>query len=136
MLIVTPATIVGKSKDLEFEVIDNSSGLPENEIRRIHKDKEGLMWFASYNGLLRYDGYEFKVFKNTKDHPSLLHSNFITELSDDESRIWIGTDNGLNYLDKNTGRIFPSRHKHPDKLHIYGILPSEYLEKHARTKGE
>ena len=133
--ILLPAASMGDSKDLKFEVIDNSSGLPENEIRRIHKDREGLMWFASYNGLLRYDGYEFKVFKNTKSTPSLLHSNFITELSDDESRIWIGTDNGLNYLDKRSGRIFPSGHERLDKAYVYGILHHDGYTYFATSDG-
>lgn len=42
------------------------------------------MQSASYNGLLRY---EYMVFKNTEGHPPPLHSDFITERSDDDSRI-------------------------------------------------
>lgn len=135
LILLFPGIVSGKNEELKFEVIDNASGLPENEIRRIHKDREGLMWFASYNGLLRYDGYEFKLFKNTKDNPSLLHSNFITELSDDAHRIWIGTDNGLNYLDKATGRIFSSNHERLDKAYIYGILNDKGYTYFATSSG-
>ena len=85
---------------LKFESIDDRDGLPWNEVRRIHQDKEGFMWFSTYLGLVRYDGYEFKVYRNSIENGELLSSNFITTVADDNSKIWVGTNNGLNYISK------------------------------------
>ena len=92
-------------RKLHFKIIDNLSGLPSNEIKRIHQDKEGFLWFASNNGLIRHDGYEFKLYNNSINNPDLLPSNMITAINDSEKYLWIGTDRGLCYLDKQTQKI-------------------------------
>ena len=51
--------------NFNFEQINNKRGLPSNEIRRVFQDKEGFMWFGSIDGLIRYDGYEFKTYRNS-----------------------------------------------------------------------
>lgn len=89
---------------IDIETIDNSNGLPVEEIRRIHQDREGLLWFATTNGLIRYDGYEFLLYKSQFNNPNLLLSNNILSISDDDRHIWVGTDNGLNRMDKETGQ--------------------------------
>jgi signal transduction histidine kinase/ligand-binding sensor domain-containing protein len=86
--------------------IDN--GLSNNSVTCIFQDHYGFMWFGTYDGLNRYDGTNFKIFKNKwGDKFSLInnHINSITE--DDRSRVWIGTDKGLNFYDYNNARVFP-----------------------------
>lgn len=92
---------------LVFEVINNVSGLPSNEIRRIHQDQEGLLWFASNCGLIRFDGYDFKSYRTDVNNPQLLFSNVIIAVTDDAETVWIGTNKGLNFMDKLTQKIFP-----------------------------
>lgn len=100
--LVSPVVLPATPLMLKFEVIDNTGGLPSNAIRRIHQDKEGYMWFASPNGLIKYDGYEFKMFRNYINNPDLLSSNIIRSLADSNDLLWIGTESGLNSYNKQT----------------------------------
>jgi len=42
---------------------DESHGVPSNHITQLLQDEEGFIWFATWNGLCRYDGYEFQIYK-------------------------------------------------------------------------
>ena len=90
---------------LYFRMFDTPQGLSANEIRRLHVDREGLLWLATNNGLVRYDGYSFRTFRNDMRNPSLLHSNYISTVSDDDSYIWVGTPSGINYIEKSTQKV-------------------------------
>lgn len=79
-----------------FEVYD---GLSHNTIQCAVKDSIGLMWFGSKNGLNRYDGISFKVYKNDPKNPYSLGSNFIESLNSKDDELWIGTDSGLFLFD-------------------------------------
>lgn len=87
---------------LYFEAFGYTRGLPSNEVRRMHKDREGLLWLATQNGLIRYDGYVFKPFRCEAGSPQPLKSNFISTIADDDKYLYVGTNNGLSYLDKST----------------------------------
>lgn len=88
-----------------FERLDNTVGLPSNEIRRIHQDSEGFMWFGARNGLIRYDGYKYVVYRNSIAYPNLLTHNAIMSFAEDENFIWIGSERGLNRWEKQTRDI-------------------------------
>ena len=78
-----------------FKTLNVQSGLSQNTVNVILQDRQGYMWFGTKDGLNRYDGYRFKIFKHTPDG-SILPSNFITALCEDPAGdIWIGTDAGL-----------------------------------------
>lgn len=78
--------------------------LPTDEIRCSHQDKMGFVWFGTNNGLLRYDGFHVKAYRNTEQNPFLLSSKTVTCLADDgNTTLWIGTKKGLNRMDMRTG---------------------------------
>ena len=84
--------------------LDINQGLSNNSIRCIFKDHNGFVWFGTYNGLNRYDGYDFKVFRKT-DTNSLPH-NYVTAIGEDpHSNIWIGTSQGACFYNNLTGNI-------------------------------
>ena len=85
---------------LNFERIDNTLGLPSNEIRRVYQDQQGYLWFGSKNGLIRYDGYNFVMMQNSILHPNLLTFNAVMSLTDDQNYLWVGTESGLNRWNK------------------------------------
>ncbi len=65
------------------------------------------MWFGAQDGLNRYDGYEFKVYKNDPDNPGSLSVNFINVIYEDSSGVlWVGTrGGGLNQFDRESDRF-------------------------------
>ena len=72
------------------------------------------MWFATEDGLNRYDGNTFVVYKNNPDDPNTLSANLIQNLIEDgQGNLWIGTWGGLNKLDPTTERFTHYRYN-PD----------------------
>lgn len=80
-----------------FRTMDIRNGLSQNTVYQILQDKNGFMWFGTKDGLNRYDGIAFRVYKKEN---SDLGKNFITALYEDhEGNIWIGTDGGVFIYD-------------------------------------
>ncbi|WP_179348328.1 hybrid sensor histidine kinase/response regulator transcription factor [Winogradskyella pacifica] len=80
-----------------FERISNKEGFNQNTVNAIEQDKYGFLWYATPNGLIRYDGYEFKTFSTQSKGEQAISSNNITYLFNDKDGIlWIGTNVGVN----------------------------------------
>ncbi|WP_219287743.1 sensor histidine kinase [Arthrospiribacter ruber] len=72
-----------------------SEGLVNNRISGIYQDSFGYMWIATYSGLHRYDGLDFKVYTTSED-PNSINDNFIGALMEDKKkRLWVGTGDGV-----------------------------------------
>ena len=72
-----------------------TEGLAHNGVTTILEDSKGFLWFGTYDGINKYDGYELKTYKNTIDN-KLLTSNRVRVLSEDQNgNLWIGTDQGV-----------------------------------------
>ena len=79
-----------------FETLDIHEGLSQNTVNTIIQDHFGFMWFGTKDGVNRYDGLDFRVFKQKIGDKNGLKSNFINVLFEDrEHIIWVGTDAGL-----------------------------------------
>lgn len=84
------------AQNLRFEHITSDNGLSQNTVMCILQDSRGFMWFGTWNGLNRFDGYSFKTFKSSAQN-SALSNNFIYSICEDQrGDLWIGTKNGLN----------------------------------------
>jgi len=100
-----------------FYKINTENGLSQNSVTCILKDRDGFLWFGTYNGLNRYDGYNFIVYKSAPEGP--LSNNVIRSLlEDDKGNIWIATENGVNRFDKktNTFKVFNNDSKSAGSL--------------------
>src|SRR6478672_6617796 len=69
---------------LKFEHLNATDGLSYNKVQCILQDKQGYIWFGTINGLNRYDGYTFKVFKNIPEDSSTIATNDIICLYQDK----------------------------------------------------
>ncbi len=102
-------------RDLKVTHLTSDDGLSQNRIYSILQDRRGFMWFATEDGLDRYDGNAFVVYKNNPDDPNTLSANLIQNLIEDgHGYLWIGTWGGLNKLDPTTERFTHYRYN-PDK---------------------
>jgi ligand-binding sensor domain-containing protein/signal transduction histidine kinase/DNA-binding response OmpR family regulator len=88
---------LGQKSVIRFKHYSTDEGLSQNMVDCILKDSRGFMWFGTWNGLNRFDGYSFTIFKQNIQDVNSLSNNFIYALCEDKfGNIWIGTNNGLN----------------------------------------
>ncbi len=77
---------------LKFDHITSENGLPHSTIHGIVKDKYGFMWFGTWSGLCRYDGYELRVYRYDPHQPkSLLNNRIHNIVRDKKGDLWIST---------------------------------------------
>lgn len=77
---------------LKFNHLTVNDGLPQNSIHAIAKDKYGFMWFGTWCGVCRYDGYSFKVFRANENDSTAFADNMINAIvTDSLQNIWIKT---------------------------------------------
>lgn len=81
-----------QDKTISFRHLTAEDGLSDNRVTCMLRDKHGFMWFGTKDGLSRYDGRDFYVFRNRVNDSTSLCSNNITCLAyDNDSILWIGT---------------------------------------------
>src|ERR1700681_2771217 len=81
-----------QAQHLKFEHLGTGAGLSQSNTICILQDSRGFMWFGTRDGLNRYDGYQFTVYKNDALDEKSLSNNFIMDLvEDDKGYIWIAT---------------------------------------------
>jgi len=81
--------------NLRFQYLTTDEGLAQNTVDCIFQDSYGFMWFGTWNGLCRYDGYNFRTFQKGYTQRSL-PDNFVRAICEDTSgNLWVGTANGI-----------------------------------------
>ena len=91
------ASAITPDKDLVFSQISISEGLSQSTVLASCQDANGHMWFATYNGLNKYDGYEFTIYTHeSKDSTSILDNIIRTIYVDRIGGLWVGTEKGLD----------------------------------------
>lgn len=104
--IIGMAGSIGQSFYFTHYQVDN--GLSNNAVLCAMQDKLGFMWFGTRDGLNRFDGISYKIFRNDPSDPYSLGSNAIMCLAESaEKKIWIGTEKGLFIFDEFTERFTP-----------------------------
>lgn len=107
-----------------FVHIGVNEGLSQSTVFDITQDKQGNMWFATYDGLNKYDGYDFTVYRHDESNPHSIGSDIIrTCITDAQGRIWIGTEEGLSLYEADQDRFQNFRYTKDKKtLPINGII--------------
>lgn len=86
--------------------IDIRQGLSNNTVRCILKDHRGFLWFGTRDGLNRYDGNTFTVYRHQfKDTNSVISDYILSLYEDSANRLWIGTRQGISIYDPLAGRF-------------------------------
>ncbi|WP_087521255.1 hybrid sensor histidine kinase/response regulator transcription factor [Polaribacter sp. SA4-12] len=119
-------------KPIYFESITTAKGLSQSDVNAIHQDKDGFMWFGTHDGLNRYDGHSFKVYKPNPDNTSTISSNLIYRIKDDQKgNLWIGsTGGGLIYFDRTLEKFTTYKYNKEDT----NSLNSNYISSIYRDK--
>src|SRR5262245_56306223 len=89
LLVVNPLKV--GAERLPFRNYGLSDGLAHNRVNVIHQDRKGYLWLGTFEGLSRFDGYQFVNYGTAEGlaHPTI---NTITE--DRDGRLWVGTNRG------------------------------------------
>ena len=79
----------------QLKNITVNDGLSQHDISSITQDKYGFIWIATYNGLIRYDGYSFRTFRfNSEDSLSISDNRILSVFVDSDKNLWISTEGG------------------------------------------
>jgi ligand-binding sensor domain-containing protein len=89
-------TLTVKSQSYNFKKYQVENGLSSNLTTAVVQDSKGFIWIGTRDGLNRFDGYNFKIFRhNTKDSNSLVSSIINCVYEDRNGTLWAGTEKGL-----------------------------------------
>lgn len=95
-----------QSSDYQFARYSAEKGLSHNQVNCFLKDRQGFVWIGTADGLNRFDGYSFKIFKHSPaDSTSLTDHHVIDLFEDPDGYIWINTNKGYNIYDPSTEQI-------------------------------
>ncbi|ARV16509.1 hybrid sensor histidine kinase/response regulator transcription factor [Polaribacter sp. SA4-12] len=116
-LFVGSVTHLLGQNSIHFQHITTEDGLSQSDINSMYQDEQGFMWFATHEGLNKYDGYSFKVFTPDANNLNSINSNLIFALTGDKKgNLWVGTTGkGLNYFDKTTEKFTHFTHDKKNK---------------------
>ncbi len=105
---------------ITFSHLSTNEGLSQSTVLSIAQDKKGFMWFATLDGLNRYDGYEFTSYKNNPDDTTTIADNMIRDVFiDSGNNLWAGTGKGLSLWNREK-EIFRN-YQTPDRAQVKAI---------------
>ncbi|WP_111307897.1 hybrid sensor histidine kinase/response regulator transcription factor [Confluentibacter sediminis] len=111
---------VSYAQNIKFEHYNDDNGLSHNSVRHIVQDSKGFLWFGTFYGLNRFDGYQFKTYLSSAPGKNKLYNDDITALELDEAsnNFWIGTRKGLTLYktDSNVFTTFLPEKNNPNSL--------------------
>lgn len=105
-----------QQEDLVFKHLSIEQGLSQSIVGATTQDRRGFMWFVTEDGLNKFDGYGFEVFKHdAKDPASLSHNEIKCIAEDRKGLLWVGTFyRGLERFDPSTRRFTHFQHDPQD----------------------
>jgi diguanylate cyclase (GGDEF)-like protein len=94
LTLATAAPALAQRTAIRFERV---TGLSQSAVNCIHQDRRGFLWIGTEDGLDRYDGYSFTVFRRDPADPGSLTHNFVWAVEEDaDGGLWVGTEGGLH----------------------------------------
>ena len=106
-------SVKAQRQNVRFSHLTTDQGLSQNNVTCILQDKRGFMWFGTQDGLNKYDGYSYTLYRNNpKVASSLGHSYIHVLFEDKQGRLWVGTDaGGLSLFDPCTESFTNYQHQ-------------------------
>ena len=105
LIVIIMYTFQVNCQEFKFQHLKVNHGLSQSWVKCIYQDKFGFIWIGTHNGLNRFDGYSFKVYKNNSSEKSISHSSINQIFEDEHGNLWVGTKRGLNLYDRNKDKF-------------------------------
>lgn len=120
--------LVSSQNNLKFKHFSSKEGLSQSSVITIFQDKKGYIWFGTRDGLNKFDGNKFTVYRsNYRDSTSLSHSWVTAIFEDQQGNLWIGTKDGLNKYDRGKDNFkqfyYSKKNNSISNNQIWGIAP-------------
>lgn len=116
-VLVWTGKVAAQSGDYQFSRYNAEKGLSHNQVNCFLKDSRGFVWVGTADGLNRFDGYSFRVFKHNPADSTTISDHFISSIFEDpEGFIWINTRKGFNIYDPSTESISSNADKAARRL--------------------
>ena len=112
ILLAIPGLSIGQElRFRQFTMEDGLSNAGTYWLKSIIQDRDGFMWFTTFNGLNRFDGENFKKYQYSQNYPNGLGDNLTTAICEAaDGRIWVGTSSGVYIFDPETETFELLRH--------------------------
>jgi len=129
LLLMLVSSVSFSQQDIKFTHLLLKDGLSQSSVNCIFQDSKGFMWFGTHDGLNKYDGYSFTIYRKDPGDVHSLSDNKINAIYEDKSgMLWIGTDGGLNRLDPKTQEFTSWLHDPKDKHSISNDIVNAVIE--------
>ncbi len=121
-LLFIPFLGVSQNKYLKFDHLRTDAGLSQSNVICILQDSRGFMWFGTRDGLNKYDGYKFTVYRNDPKNKLSISNNYIFDIIESSNGdLWIATwGGGLNHFDRKRRSFTSFRHDPGNSKSIAG----------------
>ncbi|WP_228530273.1 hybrid sensor histidine kinase/response regulator transcription factor [Tamlana sp. I1] len=97
------AALTAQNNNFVFKSFTPTDGLSQSSVIDIEQDVFGQLWIGTRDGLNKFDGHNFKVYRNNpQDSTSISNSDILTIEEDSSGMLWVGTYNGLNKYNPST----------------------------------
>jgi len=140
LLFLSSFLIIAWAHPQPVKFLSSDLDLSNSMITYIAQDGNGFLWIATEDGLNRFDGLNFKIYRNIPGTTYSLTSNFVRSLYVDKSgRLWVGTINGLlryNYMKDNFDEVEMFRDTTRLKPHVTSIIEMSSGNLLAATSGQ
>ncbi len=134
IVICSTANAQSLASSLRFGRLNTDDGLSNATVYCSFMDSQGYLWFGSEDGLNKYDGYTFDIYKSIPSDSASLSNNIIRCIFEDSKQnLFIGTDNGLNKYNRTNGTFTRYMHDGNNKNSISNNLIYAMCEDHAGT---
>ncbi len=123
-------------QNIFFQHLTVKDGLSQGSVMCILQDSKGFMWFGTQDGLNRYDGYEFKIFKHDLTDASSINDNFILFMAEDSAgALWFATLNNPDMLDKYDPATESFTHIQRDNVDLTGARIGQSKQSYIDPSG-
>ncbi|HEY5406978.1 MAG TPA: two-component regulator propeller domain-containing protein [Ginsengibacter sp.] len=105
LFLLHPFAVSAQNKKLEFDHLETDAGLSQSNVICMLQDSKGFMWFGTRDGLNKYDGYKFTVYRNDPKDKSSISNNYIPDMMESRNGdLWIATwGGGVNHYNREKG---------------------------------
>ena len=97
LLVLGAAGVLRAEPLFQFQTLNKKDGLASSVVYDVVQDLNGFVWFATEDGLQKYDGFELVTYRHNRKDKYSLSNNFVRKLLVDKTgNLWVGTENGLS----------------------------------------